>query len=314
MENIKLDEKAHERMETILTKIAKEHSIDNVTAIDISLSKDTGLIKFKTAENPVTPGYKQPTGNSTAVNDSSPGLWDSFKQHLNSPVFGDDSKQATGLTPQQRDSYYQANPNAEVVPDATIQQWLQGGQGPLQSQQNPPQGQGWFNQVQQTVKNTIPTQPKQPDTMVTDNQGKKYYKENTPEQNGQTQVWDIAANKKVWIPTSSISGNTGAAGTSTAANPATIVPGAAPAAGNQDMTAKATSEGLTAAGVNNFGTQIFKDQSGNAFTYYNGNKVPYTQMNQAPTAASNTQTAPTAPGSPQTAAPKDLSYSNENAS
>ena len=239
MENIKLDEKAHERMEKILTKIAEEHSIDNVASIDISLSKDTGLIKFKTAYGPAT--------------------------------------------------------------QQAIDQNANQGKGPLQSNQNVAPGQGWLNQVQQTVKNTIPTQPAQPETEYTNAQGDRIWAEKNnpgmywvasagtpPAQGKKMQLDPSTLMAKGTTPTAPANNTANNAGITNEVNPAKIVPGATPTSGEPDMTAQATAEGKTFVGIDNFGKQIFRDPSGQNVTYFEGRAIPAAnQSNQAPVVNQN---------------------------
>ena len=224
MADIRLDKESHEKIEKILTKIAEEHNIDHVAAIDISLNKDNGLIKFKQA-GPADWAYN-------AFNPT-----DAAKQNPNTGT--------APLTPEQRDQYYKSNPgiansvaqSGQNLDDATIQNWLtnQASNGVLQSDQNatnPPAGgftgmmpqgnnsSGFMGQIQQAINTgapggvgatttpaTTPTPVSQakkvPDTFVTDASGKAYYEEHNPDgspvvtPDGYHLLWDNEAKKKI---------------------------------------------------------------------------------------------------------------------
>ena len=43
---IKLEKKSYEQLETIVKKIASENKIENVSGVEIKLSKENGVVKF----------------------------------------------------------------------------------------------------------------------------------------------------------------------------------------------------------------------------------------------------------------------------
>lgn len=54
---IKLEKESYEQLETIVKKVAEENKIENVSGIEIKLSKETGVVKFSLEDETTLDGW-----------------------------------------------------------------------------------------------------------------------------------------------------------------------------------------------------------------------------------------------------------------